>query len=84
MRINIGIMIAWSLLALSSLAAWNGSINRLEEVKQRQQDEALGRLISGWSGRPDEQYRTSGTPSFSIPEFPPFWCFERLILCCSM
>ena len=60
MRINIGIMKAWSLLALSSLAAWNESIYRLEEVKQMQQDEALGRLVSGrsrrpeaWSGRPD-------------------------------
>ena len=45
-----------SLVSLGSLflAAWNGSIYRLEEVKLGQQEEALGRLVLGWSGRPDE------------------------------
>ena len=66
-----------SLVSLGSLflAAWNGSIYRLEEVRQRQQDEALGGWSRVWSGRPDEQYRTSAGPSFSIPKSPPlvFW-----------
>ena len=50
-----------SLVSLGSLslAAWNGSIYRLEEVKLGQQEEADEGVLSGWSGRPVRRFLAS-------------------------
>ena len=74
-----------SLVSLGSLslAAWNGSIYRLEEVKLGQQEEALG----GWSRVcPDVRMNSTGRPQVPVSAFPKvlLWCFGRLLLCGSM